>query len=202
MLTNNQILHIATTAADVAAAVLGVEDFKYSVGLINDPAFTEDALFNTQENKVLINMAQLHPFPQECAESASENVRLVFKVIYLTYHEMRHAYQKKALEIYTINQMLGSGTLPMVESKKKCELWLSEMKGNPSDPFQVGGTIESDCEQDAEAFAWYLLSRSPIRIPLTRTNKHIGIMKRKYDKVEVPDLWNKPSTDQDSSTPE
>ena len=189
MLNEKQILRIATTAADVAAALfaesnplLGPDYLKYSVDLINDPSFPEDALFNTQESKVLINLAQLQPFPPEFGGD-SDDVRLAFKVIFLAYHEMRHAYQRKALEVYTLNQMMGGG-FPLLESKKKCELWLKEMA-----PAATNTNAASDCEQDADAFAWYLLSRSPVEMPLVKTNRHIGIMKRKYDKFEVPDLW-------------
>ncbi len=170
MLTDENILRIANMAAKTAADVLGVE--KYSVDLIKDPSASEDALFNTQENKVLINLATIVPFSVEIGID-DEDKRLALKVAFVTYHEIRHAYQKKAVEVYTINQMLGSGILPMLESKKKCEMWLEELK--------VDGP---EVEQDADAFAWYLLSRV-FRMQLIKTNKHLGIMKRKYDKVEI-----------------
>ena len=170
MLTDEKILRVANLAAKTAAEVLGVD--KYTVELTNDPSAPEDALFNTQENKVLINLGTLDPFPIEIGMEDADK-RLALKIAFVTYHEIRHAYQKKAVEVYTINQMLGGGVLPMLESKKKCEMWLEELK--------VDGP---EIEQDADASAWYLLSRV-FKLELIKTNKHLGIMKRKYDKVEI-----------------
>ena len=68
---------------------------------------------------------------------------------------------------------------PQPESDKKCELWLKEMQAPGPD---------QDIEADANDFAYYLTNRYPISLPMQRTNRRLGMMKRKYDKVEIPDV--------------
>ncbi len=177
MLSEERILLISQKAAAVAAAVLHVD--KYTIDLINDPSISEDALFDTQEDKVLINLATIDPFPIEIGFK-DEDIRLALKVSFLSCHEIRHAYQKNAVQIYTVNRRLGGNVLQMPESKKKCEIWLEEMK-----------TVGCEIEQDADAFAWYLLCRV-FRMKLIKTNRYLGILKRKYDKTEInePQLYD------------
>ena len=90
---------------------------------------------------------------------------------------MRHLYQKRVVEAYTINKKLGGRLVPQPESDKKCELWLAEMK-NPA-PNQ-------DIEEDANDFAYYLSNRYPIELPMLRTSRRLGVMKRRYNKVGIP----------------
>ena len=40
-------------------------------------------------------------------------------------------------------------------------------------------------EEDADAFANYLIHRYPTAIPMKTTNRRMGALKRKYDKKEV-----------------
>ena len=42
-----------------------------------------------------------------------------------------------------------------------------------------------DMEEDAEAFAFYLLHRFPLDEPPGYTNRRIGALKRKYDGVKI-----------------
>ena len=63
-----------------------------------------------------------------------------------------------------------------LESDKKCELWLKEMQEDGED---------QDIEGDSDDFAYYLTNRYPVELPMTRTNRRLGVMKRKYDKVEI-----------------
>ena len=108
-----------------------------------------------------------------------ENYRHTMKVYSLLYHEMRHLYQKRAVEAYMINRSLGGGrTVPALESDKKCALWLSEMRAPAPD---------QDIEEDAEDFAYYLSNRHPIQLPMLRTSRRLAAMKRKYDKIEIPE---------------
>ena len=181
--TLDKIESIAKEAAVVAYTVLGL-DCDYSVSLIDDPTIIEDGLFDTKDNIIMLNLARLEPFPPGTLiiemedPDQDEDFRLVMKICYIIFHEMRHRYQKRAVEIYTLNKMLGGKMFKPLESDKKCELWLKEMQ-------ETGET--TDIEEDCDDFAYYLTSRYPIELPMTRTNKRLGVMKRKYDKVEIPD---------------
>ena len=186
MLDNDRIKAAAEKAARVAYTVLGL-DCPYSVAFINDPDISEDARLDTQGNVIEINLALLEPFstdvmpsPEPMTEEEKqldEDYRHLMKIYSLVYHEMRHLYQKQAVNAYAINKKLGR-TTPALESDKKCALWLKELKA-PA-PGQ-------DIEEDAEDFAYYLTNRFPANLPLQRTNRRIGAMKRKYDKVEIPE---------------
>ena len=46
---------------------------------------------------------------------------------------------------------------------------------------------EPDIEEDCDDFAYYLTNRYPIELPMMRTNRRLGVMKRKYDNVEIPE---------------
>ena len=166
----------------MAYTVLGL-DCEYSVTLIDDPSIIEDGLFDTKDNSIMLNLAQLNPFPpgtfgNEDNSALDEDFRLVMKICYIIYHEMRHLYQKRAVEIYTINKMMGGKMLKPLESDKKCELWLMEIQ-EPGE--------NTDIEEDSDDFAYYLTNRYPIKLPMMRTNRRLGAMKRKYNKVEIPE---------------
>ena len=182
MLTEEKILQIAKQSADVAAHVLCLTDYDYSVELISNPELIEDGIFLTETNTVQINLAQLQPFTN--AELAIKNCKkesdlpMILKIVYLTFHEMRHFYQKKAVEAYAVNQMMAGKMIPQPESDRKCELWLREMKGVSSE--------DTDIEADSDAFAVYLLHRYPMKLEWTGTNRRIGYIRRKYDKVGLP----------------
>lgn len=189
MLDNDRIKAAAEKAARVAYTVLGL-DCPYSVAFINNPDIPEDALLDTQGNVIEINLALLEPFSTDVMPSTEpmteeekqldEDYRHLMKIYSLVYHEMRHLYQKQAVNAYAINKKLGGGrTVPSLESDKKCALWLKEMKEPGPD---------QDIEADANDFAYYLTNRFPANLPLQRTNRRIGAMKRKYDKVEIPDV--------------
>ena len=189
MLDNARIENVAKRAAKVAYTVLGL-DCPYSISLIDDPNVDEDARLDTQGNVIQINLAKLEPFPAEAIVGAPENMseedqrvdedyRHIMKVCSLVFHEMRHLYQKQAVTAYTINKTLGGKSVQQPESDKKCELWLSEMQAPGPD---------QDIEEDANDFAYYLTNRYPINLPMLRTNRRLGVMKRKYDKVEIPDV--------------
>ena len=184
MLTNEQIKAHAEKAAVVAHSVLGLSR-PYTVVLINEPEITEDARFDTTKNEIQINLSLLQPFPKEVVpiddEDAdpliAENFRHWLKVCYLVFHEMRHMYQKEAVHIYSVNQIMGGHSIPPLESDKKCALWLKEMQGEGRGP---------EVEADADDFAYYLTCRYPMTIPMAKTNRRLGAMKRKYDKVQLP----------------
>ena len=188
MLERERIEACAKKAGRIAYTVLGL-DCPYSIAFINDPSIPEDARLDTQKNEVQINLALLKPFSTEVMPSLElkteedrqldEDYRHMMKIYSLVYHEMRHLYQKRAVEAYLINKKLGGGrTVPALESDKKCALWLSEMQNQGSD---------QDIEEDAEDFAYYLTNRFPANLPLQRTNRRLAAMKRKYDKVEIPE---------------
>ena len=187
MLDNDRIKAAADKAAKVAYTVLGL-DCPYSVALINDLSIPEDARLDTQRNEIQLNLALLEPFSTDVMPSGElkteedkrvdEDYRHLMKVYSLVYHEMRHLYQKQAVNGYLINKKLGGRMAPHLESDKKCELWLKEMKAPGPD---------QDIEDDANDFAYYLTNRFPANLPLQRTNRRIGAMKRKYDKVAIPE---------------
>ena len=186
MLTLTQIERAAENAAKVAYSVLGL-DCKYDVDIISDPSIPEDGLLDTQTNTIILNLAKLKPFsPDEAGAKdvrteedrlLDESFRHLMKICYVVFHEMRHLYQKRVVEAYTINKKFGGRLVPQPESDKKCELWLAEMK-NPA-PNQ-------DIEEDANDFAYYLSNRYPIELPMLRTSRRLGVMKRKYNKVGIP----------------
>ena len=71
--------------------------------------------------------------------------------------------------------------MKLLESAKKCELWMSEMQSDS--PMET-----TDIEADANDFAYYLTNRFPIELEMLETNRRIGAFKRKYDKVSIPDI--------------
>ena len=192
MLDNTRIEICAKKAAYIAHTVLGL-DCPYSIALINDPTQAVDAQLDTRENIVQLNLATLRLFPpdamvaqgEEMSEDdrqIDEDYRHMLKVCSVVFHEMRHLYQKMAVRSYAINQKLGGRVAPQPESDKKCELWLKEM-GN-----YVMSDGEQDIEADANDFAYYLSNRYPIQLPMLRTGRRLGTFKRKYDKVEIPEV--------------
>ena len=195
MLKRNQIEYIAYDAAHVAYSVLGL-DCKYSINFIEEPEMQFDGFLDTDNNIINLNLCVLTPFSHEAVPPSipvedmspeeleiDENYRHSMKIYSVVYHEMRHLYQKRAVEIYTINQFLGGGIKPL-ESKKKCELWAQELK-----IYVLGEGSGTDVEADADDFAYYLSNRHPIKLPMMRTNRRLAAMKRKYDKVELPEGW-------------
>ena len=185
MLDEIRIKATAEKAAAIAHSFLGL-DCPYSIALIDKPGIAEDALLDTQQNEIQINLALLKPFSAEEMPSMEprteeereqlENYRHMMKVNYLVFHEMRHLYQKKTVEAYMINQSLGAKLVPQLESDKKCQLWLEGLKDG------VG-----EVEEDANDFAYYLTNRYPIQRPMVQKSRRLAAMKRKYDKVPIPD---------------
>ena len=53
---------------------------------------------------------------------------------------------------------------------------------------KYGDVEQPDIEADANDFAYYLSNRYPIQLPMQRTSRRLGAMKRKYDKVEIPEV--------------
>ena len=189
---NDWIKNCAKKAAFIAYTVLGL-DCPYSIALINDPTLTVDGQLETKKNIIQINLATLKPFSPDtivgqCEEMSEEDRRVdedyqyMLKVCSVVFHEMRHLYQKMAVQAYTINKRLGGRMAPQPESDKKCELWLKEMQSVVMDD----GV--QDIEADANDFAYYLSNRYPIQLPMLQTNRRLGAFKRKYDKVEIPEV--------------
>ena len=178
MLDREQIEKAAREAGKVAHSILGLE-CGYSIKLINDQNNPLDAQLDTSKLEIQINLAKLEPFPPEIAGIEDENYRHHLKICYLVFHEMRHIYQIQAVNVYIINEQLGSHMLPPLESDKKVAQWQKEMKDSSIPP------ESSDTEADANAFAYYLTNRYPISRKMAQTNRRIGIMKRKYDKVPI-----------------
>lgn len=190
MLDNARIKIYAEKAAYISHTVLGLE-CPYAIALINDPTLTVDGQLDTKENVIQLNLAKLKPFATDVIVRQSEEMseeyrrldedyRHMLKVCFVVFHEMRHLYQKMAVQAYTTNKMLGGRLAPQPESDKKCEMWLKEMQSN------VMGDDKQDIETDANDFAYYLSNRYPIRLPMLRTSRRLGAFKRKYDKVEIP----------------
>ena len=188
-----QIEDLAYRAAKVAYTVLGLDD-EYSVVLYEKPDMPNDAYFNTYKNEIQINLSQLKPFPEnafsDIDDSSSDNhqfpsedERLHLKICFLVFHEMRHMYQKKVINVYSINEKMGGHVIPPLESDNKAALWLEEMKEGCTIPPEA-----RDVEADADAFAYYLTNRYPVERPMAQTNRRIGAMKRKYNKVQIPEV--------------
>lgn len=150
-------------------------------------------LGNNRTATIYLNLSKLTPFSTDVIPSGplstpeekdlDENYRHLMKICTVVYHEMRHLYQRRAVELYMINQFTGGG-IRQLESKKKCELWKSELEcyilGEGG--INEAGDYATDLESDADDFAYYLSNRYPINLTMLRTNKRIGIFKRKYDK--------------------
>ena len=180
----------AKKAAFVAYSVLGL-DCNYSVLLIDDPSVNEDGRLNPSTHEIQLNLAKLKPFPPQEEEQKTihteeerqldETYRLLMKTCYVIFHEMRHLYQLQAVRIYELKRMMGGNTMKLLESAKKCELWMSEMQSDS--PMET-----TDIEADANDFAYYLTNRFPIKLEMLKTNRRIGVFKRKYDKVIIPDI--------------
>ncbi len=194
MLNRTQIEKCAQKAGIVAYKVLDL-DCKYSIVLIDDPAVSEDARLDTTKYEIQINLAQLQPFPVEIAGVGEENLteenkqsdedfRHILKICYLVFHEMRHIYQIEAVNIYSLKlRMGGYSRIASLESDKKTAQWLQEMKKDCNIPFQ-----DRDSEADANDFAYYLTNRFPQQMAMLKTSRRLGAMKRKYDKIPIPEV--------------
>lgn len=194
MLTRTKIENIAHNAARVAYTVLGL-DCQYSIAFIEDPELSFDGLLDTDNNIINLNLSVLKPFSHNAMPLSKpikdmteeeveldENYRHMMKICSVVYHEMRHLYQKRTVEIYAINQFLGGGIKPL-ESKKKYELWSQELQ-----LYTLGESQDTDLEADADDFAYYLSNHYPVNLPMLRTSRRLGAMKQKYNKVAVPEL--------------
>ena len=189
MLTDEQIERIAKDAARVASELLSLEK-EYTISVIDDPNYIQDGLLDTQESSIIINRATLEPYPVESYPPKpdateddlefNENVRTALKICFITYHEVRHLYQVWAVNNYTINKMLGGRMAKQPESDKKCALWAEELKS-----YRLDDGRSWDVEEDADAFAYYLLHRYPVPSEMTITDRRLGVFKRKYNKIEV-----------------
>ena len=189
MLSEEQIKKVAEGAASTAASLLSLGR-KYTIAVINDPSYIQDGLFGSESNEIIINLATLEPYPQSSyplKENATaeqiqtnEEIRYALKVCFITFHEIRHLYQKWAVEVYTLNRMLGAKSFPQPESDKKSELWKQELA-----TYQLGDGLEWDIEEDAETFARYMIHRYPVKIEMRGTSRRMGVMKRRYDRVEI-----------------
>ena len=194
MIDQNLLEKVVTRSAKVAALFLGI-DVTYSVRIINDPSFVQDGLFGADGNEICLNLARLEPYPQSSLPLQSdspteeeikenEDIRYALRATYIVFHEMRHLYQKRAVEAYAINRMLGGGrTIRPLENDKKCALWEQELK-----EYKLGSAGDTDIEADAETFATYLIHRYPVKIEMKQSSRRMGAMKRKYDRREIPDL--------------
>ncbi len=194
MLNREQIERAAKKAGIVAYTVLGL-DCDYSIVLIDDPDTQEDAVLDITKNEIRINLDKLEPFPQETAElkksDLSEEERLLdedyrhyLKICYLVFHEMRHIYQIQAVNVYEIKKMMGGYSgISSLESDRKALLWLEEMKKDCDIPPAL-----RDTEADANDFACYLTNRYPSVMKTVQTNRRLGAMKRKYDKIPIPEV--------------
>lgn len=116
MLSPEKIATVARNAAHVAYTVLGL-DCPYSITFINKPELAFDGLLSNQENVIQLNLAHLKPFSTAVMPTGKlkteeeyeldENYRHAMKIYSVVFHEMRHLYQKRAVEIYHLNPLLG-----------------------------------------------------------------------------------------------
>lgn len=148
---------------------------------------------NNRTAVIYLNLSKLTPFSTTVMPSAplntpedvtlDENYRHLMKIFTVVYHEMRHLYQRRAVELYMLNQFIGGG-INQLESKKKCELWKSELEGYVLGEGGINkkGDYATDLEADADDFAYYLSNRYPTKLTMLQTNKRIGMFKKKYDK--------------------
>lgn len=185
--------HIAD--ADTSAADTAVE---------TAPVGTAMNTGNNRTAIIYLNLSKLTPFSTEVMPSSisslstpeekalDENYRHLMKICTVVYHEMRHLYQRRATELYMMNQFMGGG-IKQLESKKKCELWKSELERYVlgESGINEAGDYVTDVEADADDFAYYLSNRYPIKLIILRTNRRIGAFKQKYDKkfdqIDMPE---------------
>lgn len=116
MLSPEKIATVARNAAHVAYTVLGL-DCPYSITFINKPELAFDGLLSNQENVIQLNLAHLKPFSTAVMPTGKlkteeeyeldENYRHAMKIYSVVFHEMRHLYQKRAVEIYHLNPSWG-----------------------------------------------------------------------------------------------
>ena len=77
-------------------------------------------LGNNRTATIYLNLSKLTPFSTDVIPSGSlstpeekdldENYRHLMKICTVVYHEMRHLYQRRAVELYMINQFTGGGS--------------------------------------------------------------------------------------------
>ena len=189
MIDHDKLKRVAERAAKVAEYLLGIQ-LPYSVSLINDSSHIQDGLFGTERNEIKINLTALEPYPPESLPIQSVNptdeeiqqnefARYALKTVYIVFHEMRHLYQIQAVSAYALNLFMGGG-IKLPESAKKCSQWQKELE-----TYNLNESAGTDIEEDAEAFATYLIHRYPVNIKMRMTNRRIGGIKRKYDKINL-----------------
>ena len=109
MLTPERITTVAKNAAHVAYTVLGL-DCPYSVQIIDRRELPFDCLLRDRDNTIQLNLSHLEPFSQSVMPASDlkteedyeldENYRHTMKICSVVFHEMRHLYKKRAVEIY------------------------------------------------------------------------------------------------------
>ena len=129
MLSPERITTVAKNAAHVAYTVLGL-DCPYSVEIIDRRELPFDGLLRDRDNTIQLNLSHLEPFSQSVMPASDlkteedyeldENYRHTMKICSVVFHEMRHLYQKRAVEIYHLNRFLGAKSIKPLQSLNSC----------------------------------------------------------------------------------
>ena len=180
MIDNTVIEKCAKDAARIADAILEL-GWDYTIILINDPHNPSVGTLDLVTDEIAINLAVLKPYPVETLSHLcdvpedAEDFALLLKVYFVVYHEMRHLYQKLALELYAYYKTDTS--VELLESPETCERWLAAINHQ---------NVKSEAEVDADCFAAYLIARFPIQKQIKGSDERTAEFKRRYDKIEIP----------------
>ena len=167
----NQIKSMAEDAAYIAKSILQIGWIDHSITLIDKPRIKYDALINLQTNEIQINLGKLKPLPENCFKNTcTVKYRLLLAIYEDVYHEVRHSYQKLAIQAYYEEWPF------QFENKETCMLWLKDLNTEKSEI----------CEADANDFAYYLVHRFPIRKPMVTRNRKLNRLKKRYDMIDLP----------------
>lgn len=176
MLSTTEILKIAEETAEFTRKLLGLQDKKYTISIVDKPEIDSDGYFKITTNEIFINIPHLSKFANRF-EDPNENQRIRNEIQSIVFHELRHNYQTVTVNKYILNKQYGYTVIKMTESKEKCEKWLKDMQTYDLDTSQ-----DTEIELDAGAFETYMLHRYPETKSMKYTDRRIGVMKRKYDK--------------------
>lgn len=172
-------------AAGIAARVLGISTpyrITFDGGTTNTPVLG-------REVEIHVDLSALPPVSPLALFDGLVDGDVggeLCSALFETYRQMRFLYQREVLTNYYRNLVAGWQAYRQRESNATCEEWDRDLNG-----YHVK-EAESPCEQDATAFAYYMLHRYPVQFRIKKSGKRLGQMRRRYNRVKIPEAFNAP----------
>ena len=181
-------------AKEIAEHVIGLpKSFSATLRYIEDPALTQDGLYDRVRNEIHLNLAKLEPFPydelypgkdEKDLSSEQRSKLYLLKLAFVIFHEVRHSYQNYAINMYELNEMAEEEIVDEPEDYFVTQQWKLE-----SESYDMDKADNYAIEKDANCFATYLLYRWPIKRELRAKGDLIEKMKEQYDCIPIMPIW-------------